>query len=1008
MERLDSRDTDSGLDDEAFVSAEYEPIIEDEEAMEKTAVSRAMEQLLADMDHRSESLSDSNEILKALTDDDLGDDDVFDNYRRQLSSKSSTGSRLNSEKSRKSRSSLDKGLRKKKKITKSSRSSSESNEKLKVDMLNSEGNDTVQSVLRSVQNMSDDTSSTNTSGQTTQEVLQSVNEIKDNDNGQDVEKCIRYLDDRFVTRKRGSHREGKRSEKSKSSVNRSSSSDSFTISTPSHSSKHTSSSSLSEETEFNKNNSASNNSDDDRPDSDLLRDYQLTLSHALGEEEDEIQDNVVLAEQEDLDETLNADDNLADVLSPSSQYLSPRSELGDITDKSEYISPRSDRYSSSTYATPDSSLNEPMEVDVKRQTGVEEDFVTPKKDSNLDNSVAKVTEPDVTKKRKSSSLFKSDKSKSVQTPKQKDKDKKKKPSISGKPPKVIRQASLESQDLLEPVPHSTKTIIRPLRNQSRERSTEPNPLEKDAWGDSSSCSSLNSVENSQKTWRPLPPVPLESETSPKQSRTVKQREGNRKLPDTSNLKPKSPPPVFQSNFMKKAFKGEAFDSKLCDKKGDVTVVTKVEKKPKEQLVVATQPKSIVSPRPLPAKPTESKNTPSVSSQSKETNKNLSDSKADHEKSKENSGGGKTKIFVDYSKIKDKDSGSDSENKKKRIPVASALKKSLRPSLSNNSTTSTEGNNPDDIPFADDSEEDIINEKFYTHATSIKPKINTEKPNGGVKKDVRKRILPTPPGAEPSVLEPDHIKDICKAELEKARAEARERARLKSDEELGIKDLGLTPAFKKYLRSRSYDNDGESSQTDRTSTLESDDTKTQKQRVSLNFTPGIPTSEGSPKHAKEKKKKKSRDGKSSLSCSEENLDMDDTRKKTKSIFSSILSGRTPKEKQKGMKEKDKSSSTDTLEEKVTKKKKTKTPKSDKKKDKKKRKSVAKSVDESILSENMKDLMIGSVFSQKTPRRLALRGRIGPPKASGNILFSLIYETWQKKHSGSKLARSPIYS
>ena len=111
-------------------------------------------------------------------------------------------------------------------------------------------------------------------------------------------------------------------------------------------------------------------------------------------------------------------------------------------------------------------------------------------------------------------------------------------------------------------------------------------------------------------------------------------------------------------------------------------------------------------------------------------------------------------------------------------------------------------------------------------------------------------------------------------------------------------------------------------------------------------------------------------------------MDESKKKKRTILSTFLSGvKTPNEKQKGLRDKDKSSSTDTLEEKVTKKKKTKTPKLEKKKEKKKRKSASKSVDESMLLENMKDLKIGSVFSDKTPRRPALRGRIGPPKASG---------------------------
>ncbi|XP_053396788.1 F-actin-monooxygenase MICAL3-like isoform X2 [Mercenaria mercenaria] len=936
----ESNNTDDDLD-EAFVSAEYEPLIEDDE---KVAVSRAMEQLLVDMDHRSESLSDSNDELNGSSDSEV-DDDVFHQYRRQLSSRDSTGSRsesvLSSSRSKSknslSSSDFDKNGRsvsnssssadKLKKSDEELRNSKESlSDRNKSGSLNELGT-TEKSVLRSVQQMSDNSGSTGGSGETTLKVLQSVSEIKEQKDDDEIERCIQYLDDKFVTRRaRGSHRSGK----SNSELKKSGSSDSFTISTPSHSPCHTASSSLSEEFEYNKNILAQER-EDERPDSDMLRDYHMTLSQVLDEDNDgeEPFDNAG-KEDEDLDATLHAEEALdASPASPASEYMSPRSEMGDASDKSDYVSPRSER-NSSMYETPETSLNEKSASDLKEVTEslVENESSASKKEPSKKSILPSFVQTKISSKPETS--------KCVQSV-----DVKKKKSGSLKPPKKIKQEIDET----DPVKNTTKTIIRAYKHGSREGSVESNHLEKDAWGSSSSTSSLNSInsaEASQKTWRPLPPLPIESQTSPTQSRTVKQGTG-RKLPEPVGSKS---PQVFQSNFMKKAYSSNTDSNDSSTN----TPSPNENRKP----VITSQP------RPLPPKPGESK----PGKPEKNVSKVL-------DKSSESSGL-RTKITVDYSKLNiDKDSASETDTKKKRIPVASALKKSLKPSLSGNSV----GEQSDDIPFADDSENDVIEEKFFTPATSIKPKRKAVGKEGE-SVDARKRILPTPPkSSEPAMLSPDRIRDIRKAEIEKARDEARERARLKSDEELGLRD---TPSVSKYKRTVST----ESSQSNYASAAESDELKTPLQKVSVSFTPEIPFSNGSPTKAKGKKKKKSKSRESSLS-SIENLEVNSEVKKDKkkrSLLASILSGvKTPTDKPKEFKDRDKSSSTDTLEDKSAKKKKTKTPKTDKKKDKKKRKTVSMD-EESLLSENMNQLKIGAVFSEKPGKRPALRGRIVPPKAS----------------------------
>ena len=988
---------------------------DDDEFMEKTAVSRAMEKLLEDMDQRPESASSSNDMdqrtesISSSVDNEPrseslssynenvknsssneGDDNVFIDKNRQSSSKSSKLKadffasppepiRLDAQKAIKGE-----VIKTSYEIEKEAYLTARGSDKKKDNLVTpgSNLNDTEKSVLDSVKQMSDNSSTAGT-GDTILQVLKSVEQFNDTPDDQ-VPKCIQYLDDRFVTQGRGGRpkKQKRRIRKSKASVSKSSSSDSMNISTPpSHSPLNSSSTSLSEEWNYNKQFVSESTllQDDDKRDEDLLKEYQITVSQILDDDDMSPQENG-LNDEDDLDQTLNADAS-AETVSPKSEYYSPRSDLSGV---SEYVSPKSDR-NSSIYVTPDTSLTEKTSEDVSSNlssTADDKSPITPE-EKKTKTKVVPVTN-----------------------------DRKKRMASSRKPLKLIKQDSKKSEDETTKIPFSSDTLIRPRRQMSREGSTEPsNHLERDAWGSrSSSCSSVS--EGQQQNFRPLPPVPTESSSSPKQSKAFKQG-GGRKLPDTSNLKTKNgnPQSAFQSNFMKKAFGSPNSQKKDNDQSVEQKVVDKIckEETNVEKSVSQSQPRAL-PPRPVDSevnsandsKPkakavTDTKN--SVASKGVKTKAKPADKtpsaieiKGSKTKTKtvsdfkdatdiQDKSSGKTKIPVDFSKLKldrDSESGEESQtNKKKIIPVDKAVKSAIKPKLSDDRKTSP--THSDDIPFADDSEDDKLNaqEKFYTPATSIKPKKKIPV-DESVHKDVRKRLLPSPPDLEPAMLSPEHIRDIKKAEIEKAREEARERARLKSDEELGLRDMGLTPGAK-YKRTTSQESSGPSG----AEMLSDSDNLKGNVNKAVTFTSDLPVQNGTGKTEKaKKKKKKSRDRDNSLSNSNENLD--DTKKekdkKKRSLVSMLQVFKTPNEKSKDIKEKDRSSSNDTLEEKPQKKKKSKTPKSEKKKDKKKRKSEG---DDSVLSDGLKDLKIGSVFTEGAGRRSGFQGKILPPKASGKI-------------------------
>lgn len=242
---------------------------------------------------------------------------------------------------------------------------------------------------------------------------------------------------------------------------------------------------------------------------------------------------------------------------------------------------------------------------------------------------------------------------------------------------------------------------------------------------------------------------------------------------------------------------------------------------------------------------------------------------------------------------------------------------------------------------------------------------------GVGKEVRKRLLPLPPQETVQKLpSADTIREMKKVEMESAREKARQRARMKSDEELGIRSVEYTPKVKGLFK-RSTSN------TPSTSDFISDSDDPTKV---LHSTPVDKTEVPKP-HIKssgktKKIKKKTMDLDLTLS---ERSDGDTSKEKAKKKRSLLQILKPGKDKSpKDLKDK-RSSSNDTLEEKSPKKKK-KTPKSDKKKKKTTSDSALEHLDKDLSELNLVGIK-ERFSSEKRPtphRRHAVRKTL-PPKA-----------------------------
>lgn len=453
-------------------------------------------------------------------------------------------------------------------------------------------------------------------------------------------------------------------------------------------------------------------------------------------------------------------------------------------------------------------------------------------------------------------------------------------------------------------------------------------------------------------WRPLPPPPVDNNDNVKPSiKSLTKRQNStesggesgkerrpstgRQLPDISNLTSKVAQQGFQSKFMKKKI-GSPTSTMTS---GDSTTSGKES---------SSSPEMKFKHR-------------SVSTDSSRNNYTSSSSANGDKERVPKSKDKKTRVSVDHTKLRALSSYDDSSSqneeaggRKKKIGVDSNVRNQVKEEL-NKPRVSVGEHIVDDIPFADDSEEDPHYDNFYTPATSIKSRPAPAMKRPSPKRDIRKRILPTPPSpgeSTPAIPTIDHIRQLKRTDMDKAREKAREKARLKSDEELGLANMGYTPvAGHKGHRYRR----GNSSTPSTSDHVFSDSDDNYKSKV-LHSTPNGEAVQ-LPKFSKEKKTEQLENSANGKSSDRSDTETKSTNKKRKSILQMLRPG---KEKSKDFKDK-RSSSNDTLDEKTEKKAK-KTPKSDKKK-KKPHKSEGDALDKG-LSEGMQDLkLVGSMFGRK---------------------------------------------
>ena len=681
-----------------------------------------------------------------------------------------------------------------------------------------------------------------------QAVLDSVRNMEDSDI---------QVDERFITKGRGSARK-KRSVQHRNSFG---SDSSFTISTPSDSVR-SSISSLAADIQMEENDSA---------DQDMIRDYRLTLSYALGESFEDDDENLdeIVQNYEDTPRTVGNED------------CGPQENL-DNTLIEEEPDHTPDGRKSSVYGTPDVSAGD------ERYFSISDHDISNK--SNISSAISSVGDISSCDARSSST---DNRTSSATTPS----------SIS---------------DNQEPKDKNSNVLTNETGNSVKPK-----------------------VNSDGTPWRPLPPLPALANTAnfqmsasekskgAKKDKSTDKPEGSRKLPDISNLQSSVNQREFQSNFMRQHLGSPRSEQKKMNVSGDT-----------DKLAISAET-------------------------SGSGNGNSGSGGGDT--------GRKTRISVDHAKLKSmsslEDSSSQGEEKsKKKIMVDIRLKEEVKAEpVGTKPGVVGKGSYIDEIPFADDSDDEPVQEQFFTPATSKKREpVKVE----GAGKEVRKRLLPMPPqGSAQKMPSAENIRDIKKAEMENAREKARQRARMKSDEELGIRSVDYTPKVKGLLK-RSTSN------TPSTSDFISDSDDPSKV---LHSTPvdkaEVPKPQIKSSGKTKKGKKKSMELDLTLS---EKSDGDTSKEKVKKKRSLLQILKPAKDKSpKDLKDK-RSSSNDTLEEKMPTKKK-KTPKSDKKK-KTKSTSALEHLDRDLSEMNLEG-MKERLSSDKRPapvRRYAMR-KTTPPKA-----------------------------
>lgn len=288
-------------------------------------------------------------------------------------------------------------------------------------------------------------------------------------------------------------------------------------------------------------------------------------------------------------------------------------------------------------------------------------------------------------------------------------------------------------------------------------------------------------------------------------------------------------------------------------------------------------------------------------------------------------------------------------------------------------------NIDDIPFADDSENEVQSETFFTPMTSLRPRMEVKSVSKS--KDTRKRILPTLPIKEskPRMLSSEHIREIKKTEKEKAI----QKARLQSEEKSSLEKAFAkqTPLLRK-VPSRVDEEKRISSHSNTTSTSDrvsdSDDNK-------VNSHGAIGQYKTTEKDNNKKKKSKSKERTKSTEKSDG--EMKSPSKKKRSLLSMLIPSKSVEKTPEVDNEPQASGDADSS----GKKKKSKsTPKIEK--DKKKDKKSCEMTDvEAVLTRNLKDMRIGSIFTDDGKKKMFGSGskrpgfavRTFPPRAEGAV-------------------------
>ena len=686
--------------------------MDEEEELDKTAVSLAMAQLLVDIDQTSVGgCSDNAAELDILLPSD-NDEDVFEAGRTGPESERTGGER--------------------------GRTPSE---------------DTTESVLRSIREMADTTTTLTSGEDTLRQVLQDVADMPDlsdseeqQQRGGDVGEPFKHLDERFVTerKKRRKPLRKKSAAGVKAAVGEATgeggSDSDITISTPSESLS-SSSSSLEDVIQYNQRFLAAGGDDDAeednaKPDRDMMRDYMTTMSLALDESYPSSEDGAEKGSSP-LPRSLLPEDK------PGS---SPRDEMSHTLRAEEEEEEEGGRDADDTMDTNASSVYLTPEVSMEEEKGEEGGQRRVSQDEYKDAQ----TSPSVG----------TEEGASAGTGSVRDT-----PASQKSAPEAQKPASRGTK-IAETKPKNVKdtTASGQTTKGARKLPEVPRPRV-----------SLSQPQNSKKS-APAPRKVWPSSASnkpPSSARSAKSSSSaaHSNLPSSSSASDSSKP--------------QAAASSTSESSGQRATSSAASSDPSRTSALRALPRPGVAKRVASGAASSSDRSGSTTAPGrgwgaasmKRTNERTSSAGVAGRGAGGAGAKGKTVIHVDRGSLWSDSSTEqqDSEFQKKKIPVdvsvCTSTTTSPPPSPSSHKPSDIE-----DIPFADESEAD---EKFHTPMTSVKGRAGPVAPplqqaaEGGRNSHVRKRLLPSPPSARsasnpPSVPSAQQIHDIRRAEQARAK------------------------------------------------------------------------------------------------------------------------------------------------------------------------------------------------------------------------------------------------